>query len=545
MYIGAMFHWICPECGREIPPSVKECSICDPQAAPVPTPVLTAVAVPAVSEGPARPLVLPSIPQLDPLLGLAQKLRDTQREVQEAQREARQVDAIAAVAVEEPPAEVEAPVEAPAEAKEEAAADVAPADVAVADVPPAAEVPGPAEILNVPNPPYANADLLITGPLLLVAPPSPIALLAPVTLPRPLDAEPQAPELPEVRPLSDLNLADAGLSELAEAVANPLAIESVAQEAAPVEPAISVESAAPELAAIELDPIPPAAAEPEMAAPAEAGRVSTPEPALSPVALAARSHQETYPLPVPPAAPPSVERESALGSRALGMAPLQDSSAIGNRIRAAASTPQILRNAETSDPSVTLPGPALPKALNSLEEAGLSKILVDRPRQERSGGRAWVTGGLAAMALLGALLGMQLYNAPRSSASTAPVPAVAHEAAQATETPASPAAPIPLPAATPATSYSLAKAVEVTGLRFTDGKPEVRYLVVNHSAAALGSVTVYVTLQNSATRLPLSHFSFKAPALGPNESKEMVSALDKTLHAADWQNVRADIELGQ
>src|SRR5580693_2555668 len=27
-----MFHWICPECGREIPPSVKECPACDPSA---------------------------------------------------------------------------------------------------------------------------------------------------------------------------------------------------------------------------------------------------------------------------------------------------------------------------------------------------------------------------------------------------------------------------------------------------------------------------------------------------------------------------------
>src|SRR3984885_15089284 len=28
-----MFHWICPECGREIPPSVRECQACDPHAA--------------------------------------------------------------------------------------------------------------------------------------------------------------------------------------------------------------------------------------------------------------------------------------------------------------------------------------------------------------------------------------------------------------------------------------------------------------------------------------------------------------------------------
>ena len=33
IYICSMFHWICPECGREIAPQAKECSACDPTAA--------------------------------------------------------------------------------------------------------------------------------------------------------------------------------------------------------------------------------------------------------------------------------------------------------------------------------------------------------------------------------------------------------------------------------------------------------------------------------------------------------------------------------
>lgn len=32
-----MFHWICPECGREIAPTVRECPVCDPVAATVET----------------------------------------------------------------------------------------------------------------------------------------------------------------------------------------------------------------------------------------------------------------------------------------------------------------------------------------------------------------------------------------------------------------------------------------------------------------------------------------------------------------------------
>src|SRR5579862_4212080 len=35
-----MFHWICPECGREIPPTVRECAVCDPRTiAEEPAPV--------------------------------------------------------------------------------------------------------------------------------------------------------------------------------------------------------------------------------------------------------------------------------------------------------------------------------------------------------------------------------------------------------------------------------------------------------------------------------------------------------------------------
>jgi hypothetical protein len=115
-------------------------------------------------------------------------------------------------------------------------------------------------------------------------------------------------------------------------------------------------------------------------------------------------------------------------------------------------------------------------------------------------------------------------------------------------------------AATPASaspttveSYLLAKTIEVTGFRFVvDKQPKVRYVVINHSGGSLGGVTVYVTLRSLNAKPgqpPLYRFSFKAPALGPFESKEMAAAIDKGLDkstpAADWQNLHADIELGQ
>ena len=75
-----MFHWICPECGREIPPSVKECPACDPQAAiaaaalepaaPPPLPVASLPPVPVLS--------IETEPPLDPLFSLAESIRAAQ-----------------------------------------------------------------------------------------------------------------------------------------------------------------------------------------------------------------------------------------------------------------------------------------------------------------------------------------------------------------------------------------------------------------------------------------------------------------------------------
>src|SRR5579863_1736840 len=45
-----MFHWICPECGREIAPTVRECPACDPKA------VVAEPALVGVVEAPARAL---------------------------------------------------------------------------------------------------------------------------------------------------------------------------------------------------------------------------------------------------------------------------------------------------------------------------------------------------------------------------------------------------------------------------------------------------------------------------------------------------------
>ncbi len=213
----------------------------------------------------------------------------------------------------------------------------------------------------------------------------------------------------------------------------------------------------------------------------------------------------------------------------------------------AAPPTRILR--PEAGPSIGLPSPALPRVLNSLQDAGLSKILVDAPRAEK-GARGWIVGTLVTALLLAGFLWLDLYNAPGTAAE--PKPAPSPEVASA----AAPVAEVSTPSAalSPAASYSLTKAIEVTGFRFlSDRQPEIRYLVVNHSSAGLGAVTVYVTLRSSAAKPgqpPLYRFSFRAPPLGPFESKEMTAIPDKALDklarsTADWQSLHADIELGQ
>src|SRR5436305_847861 len=97
-----MFHWICPECGREIAPTVRECPACDPKAATA-EPALVGVveastralnldaeplAWPRQADAPANPLPAAQVREL--------ALVDTQAELQPA--EARRPEPIALAA---------------------------------------------------------------------------------------------------------------------------------------------------------------------------------------------------------------------------------------------------------------------------------------------------------------------------------------------------------------------------------------------------------------------------------------------------------------
>jgi hypothetical protein len=96
--------------------------------------------------------------------------------------------------------------------------------------------------------------------------------------------------------------------------------------------------------------------------------------------------------------------------------------------------------------------------------------------------------------------------------------------------------------------------VEVTGIRFVTDvpgqSPQIHYLVVNHGNLPLAGLTVSVTLRAAGTESesPLSQFAFRAPRLGPYESKEMVSSIERfnrPVTLPNWRDLRAEIQIAQ
>ena len=103
-----------------------------------------------------------------------------------------------------------------------------------------------------------------------------------------------------------------------------------------------------------------------------------------------------------------------------------------------------------------------------------------------------------------------------------------------------------------AATSSLQKYVEVVGVRLTEEprkKPEVRFVVVNHSGAEISDLVANVNLWARTAKSDeeaVGSFSFKLPSLGPYESKELSAPLTTKLRVyelPDWQNLVADIQI--
>lgn len=110
----------------------------------------------------------------------------------------------------------------------------------------------------------------------------------------------------------------------------------------------------------------------------------------------------------------------------------------------------------------------------------------------------------------------------------------------------------PASAASKAKANTLQKYVEVVGMRLTEDakkKPEVHFVVVNHSGAEIADLAANVNLwarTQKSDEEAVGTFSFKLPSIGAYESKELSSALNTKLRVyelPDWQNLVAEIQI--
>ena len=108
------------------------------------------------------------------------------------------------------------------------------------------------------------------------------------------------------------------------------------------------------------------------------------------------------------------------------------------------------------------------------------------------------------------------------------------------------------PAAPKAQNNMLQKYVEVVGMRLTEDpkkKPEVRFVVVNHSGAEMADLAANVNLWARTAKSDeeaIGTFSFKVPSLGAYESKEVSAPLNTKLRVyelPDWQNLVAEVQI--
>jgi hypothetical protein len=289
---------------------------------------------------------------------------------------------------------------------------------------------------------------------------------------------------------------------------------------------------------------------PETAAPEAAPVIPAPEPAAPqpPVALSVESikpaptappaHQPNAPLALDPAGStaelPAAERPPS-GSW-LQLAGLQDYQAAARGAMQPAVPPSKILMPD-SGPRITLPGPTLPPELNSLQEANVTVLPAHAARETRRL-PGWAVSLLFVIGIpaLGAAVLFYFMPLGRSNAETKPTPQE------------------PQTTIVQAASHPLAQYIEVTGFRFIvdfNKKSEIHYLVVNHSAAELADMTVYVTLRTAdakAGQPPVCRFSFRAPTLGAFESKEMTSPIEKLSRPValpEWQDLRPEVQIAQ
>jgi hypothetical protein len=207
----------------------------------------------------------------------------------------------------------------------------------------------------------------------------------------------------------------------------------------------------------------------------------------------------------------------------------------GRPLRPAVPHNQVLKK-ETST-RTTLPGPMLTRRLVKFLDRELSPIVPTILRVKKPLIPAWMASAL----IIGTVLGAGFTGV---IAFVRPLAEPKQNAPAQVETPPA--------TVTSAGASPIAKPIEVTGFRIQIDpakKPEIQYLVVNHTASRWNGTTVNVTLyalDAKAGQPPLCRFHFAAPNLGPYQAKEMTSAIEQVsrpLTLPDWEDLRAAVDI--
>jgi hypothetical protein len=185
-----------------------------------------------------------------------------------------------------------------------------------------------------------------------------------------------------------------------------------------------------------------------------------------------------------------------------------------------------------------LAGPSLPPQLLNFDHQNSSL------RSHRRRMPAWpISLLLATIVILGVVSLLQYFTQDHDAKAVSVAPLV-----QAAKALSAPALHVPVVQEHPA-----ARSVEVAGVRIVMGpnkKPQLQYIVINHSSSELTGLNIRIAVRSvdGLADAPLFSVSSVVAVLGPNQSKEIRTDLNSSVQPSaipDWQSLRTEILIGR
>jgi hypothetical protein len=184
----------------------------------------------------------------------------------------------------------------------------------------------------------------------------------------------------------------------------------------------------------------------------------------------------------------------------------------------------------------TLAGPSLPQQLVNFNHQSSSL------RRRRSRWASWPVSLLViTIIILGLVSALQYLSQDRDTRAASVAAPV-----QAPKPPAAPRLPVVV-------EHPAARSVEVAGIRILNGpnkKAQLQFIVINHSASELTGLNIHIAVRSVDTPADTPLFTVSTPvaALAPNQSKEIRMDLNSSIQPSeipDWQSLRTEVLVGR